>query len=251
MSQFKGKVALVTGGNAGIGRAIALAFAKEGAKVVVAARRQEEGEETVKQINENGSEAIFVRTDVAKESDVKAMVKKAVDTYGRLDFAINNAGILQEIQPLVEQSEETFDRVMDINAKGVFLSMKHEVPELLKNGGTIVNMSSILGSIGVAGVGIYVASKHAVIGLTKAAALEFAKSGIRVNAIAPAAIETDMYNSFIKGDEEKKKAFENLHPIGRAGKPEEIASAAVWLCSQGASFVTGQTIFVDGGYTIQ
>ncbi len=177
MSQFKGKVALVTGGNAGIGRAIALAFAKEGAQVVVAARRQEEGDETVKQIKANGGDAIFVRTDVAKETDVKAMVKKAVDTFGRLDFAINNAGVLQEVQPLVEQSEETFDRVMDINAKGVFLSMKHEVPELIKNGGTIVNMSLILGSIGVAGVGAYVASKHAVIGLTKAAALEFARSG--------------------------------------------------------------------------
>jgi NAD(P)-dependent dehydrogenase (short-subunit alcohol dehydrogenase family) len=251
MSQFKGKVALITGGSAGIGRAAAVAFAREGAKVVVASRRQKESEETLDLVRQAGSEGLFVQTDVSKSKDVKTMVEKTIDKYGRLDFAFNNAGVLLEGQETNQNgNEEIFDQIMDINVKGVWLSMQYEIPELLKTGGAIVNTSSILGTIGAPGAPIYVASKHAVIGLTKATALKFAKQGIRVNAVAPAAIETDMYHGFAK-DEKARAQFAALHPIGRAGEPEEVAGAVIWLCSPSASFVTGQTLLIDGGYTVQ
>src|SRR6266853_1797176 len=224
MNEFQGKVAIVTGGTSGIGRAAALAYAKQGARVVVAGRRAAEGQETVRLLQAQGGEGFFVTTDVSKAVQVKELVERTMEKFGRLDFAFNNAGIEQEPTPLLEQNEETFDRVMDINVKGVWLSMKYEIPAMLKTGGgSIVNTSSSLGVVGMPGVEIYVASKHAVIGLTKSAALEFGKQGIRVNAVLPAAIETDMLQRFV-GDKPESRAFMNdKHPIGRVGKSEEIA----------------------------
>jgi NAD(P)-dependent dehydrogenase (short-subunit alcohol dehydrogenase family) len=253
MAAFTGKVALVTGGSSGIGRAAAIAFAREGAKVVVASRRIKEGEETVQLVKKAGSDGFFIKTDVAKAADVRAMVEKTLATYGRLDYAFNNAGVIEEKPgPLVEQSEETFARIMDINVKGMWLSMKFEIPEMLKRGGgAIVNMSSVAGVIGFPGIGIYSASKHAVIGLTKAAAVEYSKSGIRINAVNPAAIETEMLSHVAGGDPEALAQMAASHPIGRIGRADEVANAVVWLCSDKASFVTGHSLLVDGGYTAQ
>ncbi|HEY9632704.1 MAG TPA: SDR family oxidoreductase [Coleofasciculaceae cyanobacterium] len=251
MASLTGKVAIITGGSSGIGRATAIAFAREGAKVAIASRRPEEGEETVRLVKEAGSDGFFVKTDVAKAADVSAMVEKTVQQYGRLDYAFNNAGIEEAPTSLVEQTEETFDRIVNINIKGVWLSMKYQIPQMLKNGGgVIVNTSSVGGLIGVPGVPIYVASKHAVLGLTKSAALEYAKQGIRINAVSPGAIETEMYDRFAD-DPQVREQMAAAHPIGRVGKSEEIASAVLWLCSDGASFVTGQTLTVDGGLTAQ
>ena len=252
MNEFHGKVALVTGGTSGIGRAAAIAYAKEGAKVVVAGRRAAEGEETVRLVRAQGGEALFVPTDVAQEAQVKNLIGRTLQQFGRLDFAFNNAGIEQTPTPLVEQTVETYDQVMDINVKGVWLCMKHEIPAILKTGGgSIVNTSSGLGVIGIPGVEIYAASKHAVIGLTKSAALEFGKQGIRINAVLPAVIETDMFQRFAGEKPEFRDQMTALHPIGRIGKPEEIAEAAIWLSSSKSSFVTGHSLLVDGGFTAQ
>jgi NAD(P)-dependent dehydrogenase (short-subunit alcohol dehydrogenase family) len=257
MKSFQDKVVLITGGSSGIGRATAVAFAREGAKVVVTSRRENEGKETVSLIKEAGCEGLFIRTDVSKEADVKAMVEEAVKAYGRLDYAFNNAGIEGNAAPLAEQTVDNYEAILGINVRGVFLSMKYEIPEMLKNGGgAIVNMSSVGGLIGFPGVSLYIASKHAVLGLTKSAALEYAKSGIRINAVAPAAIETDMVDRFVGKlgagkEEETRQQFTAMHPIGRMGKPEEIASAVLYLCSDGASFITGQTLALDGGFTAQ
>jgi NAD(P)-dependent dehydrogenase (short-subunit alcohol dehydrogenase family) len=252
MSDFQGKVALITGGTSGIGRATALAFAKEGAKVVVAGRRAAEGEETVRQIRAKGGNAIFVAADVAQESQVKSLIGRTLEQFGRLDFAFNNAGVEQTPTPFLEQSVEDYDKVMDINVKGVWLSMRHEIPAMLKSGGgAIVNTASILGVIALPGIEVYTASKHAVIGLTKSAAVEFAKQGIRINAVLPAVIETDMYRRFAGEDAERQAALTSLHPIGRIGKSEEIADAVIWLSSSKSSFVTGHSLLVDGGFTVQ
>jgi NAD(P)-dependent dehydrogenase (short-subunit alcohol dehydrogenase family) len=249
MSQFVGKVVLITGGNAGIGRAAALEFANQGAKVVVSGRREKEGLEVIDELEALGGEAIFIKTDVSKESDVKAMIEQTLATFGRLDCAFNNAGIVQAPTPLPDQTEETYDQIMDINVKGVWLSLKHEIPAMLKTGGgAIVNNSSVGGLVGFATAPVYVASKHAVIGLTKSVALEYATQHVRVNAVAPGTIETRMFRDFAP---EVRQMLESAHPMGRIGQPEEIASTVVWLCSDGASFVTGQTVPIDGGYTAQ
>ena len=247
------KVAIVTGGSSGIGRATAIALAKEGAKIVVAARRSKEGEETVGLVKETGSDGIFVNTDVADESSVKSLVEKTIDSYHRLDYAFNNAGIEQTMIPLTEQTVEEFDRVMNVNVRGVWLSMKYEISEILKNaisdggGGAIVNNSSVAGIIGFPQSAIYVASKHAVLGLTKSAALEYAKSGIRINAIAPGGVETEMANRVTKDNPQFLETLTSMHPIGRISTPEEIANSVVWLLSDKASFVVGHTLLVDGG----
>ena len=252
MSEFQGKVAIVTGGTSGIGRAAAVAFAREGANVVVAGRRAAEGEETVRLVRAQGSDAIFVQTDVAQEAQVKNLVGRTLEKFGRLDVAFNNAGIEHTPTPLLEQTVETYDQVMNINVKGVWLSMKHEIPAMLKSGGgSIVNTSSIAGVIGMPGVEIYIASKHAVIGLTKSAALEFGKQGIRVNAVLPAAIDTDMFDRFVGGKADMREGLAAMHPIGRIGTAAEVADAVIWLSSAKSSFVTGHSLTVDGGFTAQ
>ena len=251
MSQFAGTVVLITGGNAGIGCAAALAFAKQGAQVVVSGRREKEGHDVIAEITALGGEAIFIKTDVSKETDVKAMIAQTLATFGRLDCAFNNVGIEQALTPLPDQTEETYNQIMDINVKGVWLSLKHEIPAMLKTGGgAIVNNASVAGLIGFATAPVYVASKHAVIGLTKAVALGYANQHIRVNAVAPGAIETRMFRDFATAPE-VRQMLESAQPMGRIGQPEEIASTVVWLCSDGASFVTGQTFPIDGGYTAQ
>ena len=242
------KVAIVTGGNSGIGRATAIAIAKEGAKVTIAGRRVKEGEETVRLIKEAGSEGIFVKTDVANENDVRSLVERTVETYGRLDYAFNNAGIEQTMAPLTEQTVEEFDQIMNINVRGVWLSMKYEIPVMLKSGGgAIVNNSSVAGIMGFPQMAIYIASKYAVLGLTKSAALEYAKSGIRINSIAPGGVDTDMVERLTEDDKQWRETLTSMHPIGRLSNPEEIANAVVWLLSNSASFVLGHTLLVDGG----
>jgi NAD(P)-dependent dehydrogenase (short-subunit alcohol dehydrogenase family) len=252
MADFDGKVALVTGGGVGIGRATALAFAREGAQVVLGNRNIESGDEVVKAIQAAGGEASFLRTDVESEGDIKALVDHAVSTYGRLDVAFNNAGIEGLVAPLVDQTDENFRAVMDINVRGVWLSMKYQIPEMLKaGGGAIVNNSSVAGLIGFGGISIYSASKHAVMGLTKVAALEYSAQGVRVNAVNPGVIDTSMVDRLADAMEMEKESLSALHPIGRIGHPDEVANAVLWLCSEKASFVTGTAMPVDGGFTAQ
>ncbi|HEY2934060.1 MAG TPA: SDR family oxidoreductase [Acidobacteriota bacterium] len=250
--EFDGKVALVTGGSTGIGRAGALAFARKGARVVVAARRGREGEETIALIRDSGGEAIFVQADVARASEVRDMVAKAASTYGRLDFAFNNAGIEgTAFVPTADYTEETWDQVISINLTGVWLSMKYEIPHILKQKGAIVNMSSVAGLIGgPIGAG-YHASKHGVVGLTRTAAIEYAAQGLRVNAVCPAVIITPMAERLFTDDPEAKQRVTALHPLGRVGRPEEVADAVVWLCSEHASFITGHALPIDGGMVAQ
>ena len=252
MNEFQDKVAIVTGATSGIGRAAAIAYAREGAKVVVAGRRATEGEETVRLLQAQGGEGIFVKTDVSKAVQVKELVERTLQKFDRLDIAFNNAGIEQVPLPFLEQDEETFDQVVDINAKGVWLCMKYEIPAMLKTGGgSIVNTASVFGVIGIPGDEIYIASKHAVIGLTKSVAVEFGKQGIRVNAILPGVVDTDMYQRFAGEKPEFRAQMTAMHPIGRIGKPDDIADAAIWLSSSKSSFVTGHSLMVDGGYTAQ
>lgn len=244
-----GKVALITGGTSGIGRATAMAFARAGAKVVVTGRREQEGVRTVDLARQAGGDAAYFKGDVSKESDAKNAVDFAVSKFGRLDWAFNNAGV-ESMGPIAEATESEYRRVMDINVLGVLLSMKHQAPAMLKGGaGAIVNTSSVAGRIGMPGMGVYVATKHAVVGLTKVAAMEWAKSGIRVNSVAPAAIETEMYDRFAD-NADKRSYMASMHPIGRVGKPEEVAEAVLFLCSDAASFITGTDLLVDGGFTV-
>ena len=250
MKEFDGKVAMVTGGGSGIGRAIALAFAREGAKVVIADRNVQRGEETISMIRGVGGTASFRRTDVSVAADIEALVDYTMTTYGRLDLAFNNAGIEGDVKPLADQTESNFDAVMDINVKGVWLSMKYEIPRMLEQGGgAIVNSSSVAGVVGFPGIGIYAASKHAVIGLTKTAALEYSAQGIRINAVNPAAIDTEMIDRLADGLNMKKDDLTTFHPIGRLGRVEEVAEAVLWLCSDRASFVTGHTLMVEAKFT--
>jgi len=247
-----GKVAIVTGGGSGIGRASALAFAREGAKVVVADVVVEGGEETVRLIQHNGGAAIFVKTNVSKAAEVEALVARAVLTYGRLDCAHNNAGIEGPGATTVDYAEESWERVLAINLTGVWLCMKYEIPHMLKQGsGAIVNTASTAGLVGYPRGSAYVASKHGVVGLTKTAALEYAKSGIRVNAVCPGAIDTPMMGRITDHRPQRAARMAAAEPVGRMRQPAEIAEAVVWLCSEAASFVTGHAMAVDGGMTAQ
>jgi NAD(P)-dependent dehydrogenase (short-subunit alcohol dehydrogenase family) len=247
-----GKIALVTGAGSGIGRATALVFAREGAKVVVADVVVDGGEETVRQIKAAGGAALFVKADMAKAAEVEAMVQKAVTTYGRLDCAHNNAGIEGATGRTADYREEDWDRVIRINLTGVWFCMKYEISQMLKQGGgAIVNTASDAGLLGVPQMPAYVASKHGVVGLTKTAALEYAKSGIRVNAVCPGVIKTPMVERITSQRAGRAERMAAAEPVGRMGKPEEIAEAVVWLCSEAASFVTGLPMSVDGGIAAQ
>ncbi len=246
---MKGKVALITGGSAGIGKATAKLFAERGARVVVSDIDVEKGEETVKEIKNSGGEAVFVKCDVSKKSEVENLIKQVIDEYGKLNYAFNNAGIEGENAVTAECSEENWDRTININLKGVWLCMKYEIPEMLKEEqSAIVNCSSVAGLVGFAGLPAYTASKHGMAGLTKAAALEYATEGIRINAISPGIIQTAMIDRVTEGDPETLEQYKQLEPVGRLGKSEEVAAAAIWLCSEEASFVTGNVMPVDGGY---
>ena len=247
---FKNKVALITGGSFGIGRATAIAFAKKGTKIVIADWK--ENQETMDLIENSGGEAIFVKCDVSKSEDVKAMVEETINTFGQLDYAFNNAGIEGASAPTQDCTEENWDKTIDINLKGIWLCMKYEIPEMLKNRkGVIINCSSVAGLIGFQGLPAYVASKHGVIGLTKTAALENAPLGIRINAVCPGVIQTAMIDRLTGKTKEAIKQFTELEPVGRFGQPDEIANAVIWLCSDEASFVTGVAMPVDGGFVAQ
>lgn len=247
---FQDKVAIVTGGSFGIGRAAAIAFAKRGAKVMVA--DVVDDKYTVNTIIEMGEEAEFFKCDVADPENVKAMVEKTVHLFGTLDFAFNNAGIEGITAPTHECTEENWNKTINVNLKGVWNCMKCEIPFMLKHGkGAIVNNASIAGLVGFPGVSAYVASKHGVIGLTKNAALENAKTGIRVNAVCPGVINTTVIDRFSGNDKNVEKQFADMELMGRLGQPEEVAEVVMWLCSDAASFVTGQSVSVDGGWTAQ
>ena len=247
-SSFTGKVVLITGGTSGIGRATAVAFAEQGANVVVAGRREAEGAESVRLVEKTGGNGLFVRTDVAIEREVEAMVARTVEHFGRLDFAFNNAGVGEGLRAGIANTNEVFNRVMDTNVRGVFLSLKHEIPAILQSGGgTIVNNASVAGLRAfITGIPIYTASKFAVVGLTRAVALEFAAKGVRVNAVCPSTIETEMTERLRQNNELRAK-FIAMHPIGRFGQLEEVAAAVLYLCSPGAAFITGVALPVDGG----
>jgi NAD(P)-dependent dehydrogenase (short-subunit alcohol dehydrogenase family) len=252
--QLNGKVALITGGASGIGRATALTFAREGAKLIIADMNEDGGQQTVHMITEHGGEATFVQVDVSRATEVEAMISKTVQTYGRLDCAHNNAGIGSRPRVLLhELSEESWERVISINLKGVWLCMKYEIIQMCtQGGGAIVNTASIMGLVGSwSRSGVYNASKHGVVGLTKTAALEYATLGIRVNAVCPGYIRTPLIEEALASNPEMEAQIVARHPVGRMGRPEEIAEAVMWLCSDAASFVTGHTMTVDGGYVAQ
>jgi NAD(P)-dependent dehydrogenase (short-subunit alcohol dehydrogenase family) len=241
------KVVLITGGTSGIGRATAVAFGEAGAKVVLSGRREAEGEETAALIRDTGAECLFVRSDVSDEAEVQALVEKTIATYGRLDCAFNNAGIESPLKPLHEQSIEDFDKLMSINVRGLFLCMKYEIQQMLnQESGVIINNSSMGGLIAFPGVSPYVASKHAVMGLTRSAALDYAKQDIRINAVNPGLIATAMIDRLSSGSTDD---FASMVPMGRMGQAAEIAQAVVFLCSDAASYITGQPLVIDGGFT--
>ena len=247
---MKDKVALVTGATSGIGRATAVAFGAKGAKVVVVGRRQSEGNQTVELLQQAGGQGIFVATDVSDATAVTHMVQTTVDTYGRLDYAVNNAGYGGHFAPMIETAHEEWDKTIAINLTGTWLCMQSELKQMLpQQNGVIINVSSVAGVWGVPGTTAYSASKHGMIGLTKAAALECAHANIRINAVAPAGVRTAMLEKGLGHNEEAIVAFAAIHPLGRISTPEEIAHAILWLCSDEASFITGHTLMTDGGMT--
>jgi NAD(P)-dependent dehydrogenase (short-subunit alcohol dehydrogenase family) len=249
---FSGKVVFITGASSGIGRATALAFAREGTGVAVADLDAEGGRETARMVEAAGARALFVPCDVSSDRDVRAALDRTIETFGRLDCAFNNAGIEGQQGSTADCSEQNWDRVLTIDLKGVWLCMKHEIPLLRKQErGAIVNCSSIAGLVGFPGIPAYVAAKHGIIGLTRAAALELAKSNIRVNAVCPGVIQTPMIDRFTHGEAQIQQQLIAGEPVGRLGRPEEVAEAVVWLCSDAASFVTGQPLAIDGGWVAQ
>ena len=252
--EFKGRVALVTGAGSGIGQAAAIAFASHGARVVVADLDPEAGEASVRDIRQAGGEASFVRTDVSDAAQVTRLIDEAVQRYGRLDVAFNNAGVTQSSQPLADQPDGAYDHVFDVSARGLWLCMRAEIRQMLKQGGgSIVNMGSMSSVVGIAGLTTYTASKHAVLGLTRGAALDYAKQGIRINAVGPGTIDTPMIERFIElaGTDSVMEPIRAAHPVGRTGRASEVAEAVLWLASDASSFVVGHMLMVDGGYSVQ
>ena len=249
-TSFTGKVVLITGGTSGIGRATAIAFAEQGANVVVAGRREAEGADSVALIEKAGGTGLFVRVDVNDELEIEAMVAKTLERFGRLDFAFNNAGVGGLGRATMTATGDIYDQIMNINVRGVFFSMKHQIPAILQSGGgAIVNNASVLALRPDANSPIYSASKAAVVALTKSAALEFAPKGVRINAICPAIIETDLTKQ-IRGDEQSRALLMSRHPVGRFGRSEEVAAAVLYLCSPEASFITGVALPLDGGFAL-
>lgn len=247
--QFVGKVAIVTGGAAGIGAACSMVLARGGARVVVADLNEEAGQRLVAEIKEHGSDAIFTQTDVGRPEAVEAMVQAAMDTFGQLDIAVNNAGIGGEAGPTGSYSVEGWQKVITINLNSVFYCMRYQIPRMLERGGAIVNMASILGTVGFANAPAYVAAKHGVVGLTKSAALEYARQGIRINSVGPGFIKTQMVAGAL--DDATQARLSEMHAVGRMGTSEEVAQLVAFLCSDEASFLTGGYYLVDGGYTAQ
>ena len=251
MAAFKDKVALVIGATAGIGRATAEAFASAGAAVFLTGRNEAAGEDLVTTLRSRGARAAFAAGDVANEEHIRSWVEATVREFGRLDIAVNNAGTEGTLGPVVQQTAENFTRTFDVNVKGTLLAMKHEIPVIAKQGGAIVNLSSMVGDVGMAGASVYVASKHAINGLTRSAALETARMGVRVNAVAPGGVTTPMLERFTGGNKEAQSGFANSHPMGRLAKPQEIAAAILFLAGDDAKFMTGSVLTVDGGYVAQ
>lgn len=242
MGLFQEKVVLVTGGNSGIGKVTAFAFAREGASVVISARRQDLGLEVVEAIKKEGGTAAFVQCDVTRGPDVENLVESAVETYGKLDIAFNNAGMAGDRVPMADMTEEQFDQIVNLNIKGTWWSMKYEIPAIIKSGGgCIVNCSSTAAFKTTRGISIYTATKAALVGMTKGAAVDYAKKGVRINAVCPSVVETSL-------SEEYHDLVAKTHPMGRLGHPEEVANAVIWLCSDRATFTTGETLAVDGGF---
>jgi len=250
-NDMNGKIALVTGCAAGIGRAIALEFAGHGANLILGDIEPTGAEETARMVRAAGREAFFLRTDVTRATDVEALVSQGVAQFGQLNYAVNNAGIEGDLMvPVTEYSEATWNKVLAVNLTGVFLCMKHELPHLVRSGGAVVNIASVAGMSGGRMGSAYYASKHGVIGLTRAAAMEYARDGVRVNAIAPAVVDTPMTERSLGHDEKALARTRATHPLGRFATPEEVARATVWLCSPAASFITGHALPVDGGYLV-
>jgi len=250
LNNFTDKVVLITGAGNGIGRTTALAFAQQGASVVVADMSRSAGEETTALITQAGGTASFILCDVTKDQDVQSMVAGTLEIYGKLDIAFNNAGIEIESSKLADGDEATYDKIMDVNVKGVWRCMKYQIPALLKQStSAIVNTASIAGLGAAPKMSIYSASKHAVIGLTKSAAVEYGKKGLRVNAICPAVIDTEMFKRATENDPQKEQYVKSLHPVGRIGQPEEVAASVLYLCSDLAGFTTGVALPIDGGAT--